>query len=158
MNPSMIVGNGFQSGPYHSYGQLAELFGNPMISPVHFEQEWIIETNHQIASGFVIMRVNTVVALPLHRVFEDLTNEGLIDQLKTFDGSYVVRDVRGASVLSMHAFGLALDFNAETNQRGTHGDMPKEIVDCFIRHGWFWGGNFQHIPDPMHFEWTNGDI
>ena len=52
----------------------------------------------------------------------------------------------------MHTWGLALDLNVPTNQRGTRGDMDPRVVAIFKRWGFRWGGEFHTVPDPMHFE------
>ena len=57
-----------------------------------------------------------------------------------------------ARAFSMHAYGLALDINPETNSYGSCGDMDPTIVELFQQHGWVWGGDWK-IPDPMHFEY-----
>ena len=55
----------------------------------------------------------------------------------------------------MHGFGGAIDFDAETNQLGTVGNMHPEVVSCFRNHGWEWGGSWTR-PDPMHFQFARG--
>lgn len=66
--------------------------------------------------------------------------------LKTFEGSYVHRKIRGQDRWSYHAYGRALDINM------TLGQDP-EVVQCFKSNGFRWGGDWEHRPDPMHFEW-----
>jgi len=67
------------------------------------------------------------------------------------DWSYDNRNVRGATVRSNHAFGLAVDINALANPAGTPGDMPEEVVRQWEAEGGEWGGDWT-LPDPMHFE------
>jgi hypothetical protein len=55
----------------------------------------------------------------------------------------------------MHGFGGALDFNAETNELGTKGDMDPEVVAIVEAHGWEWGGRWRR-PDPMHWQFARG--
>lgn len=62
---------------------------------------------------------------------------------------FIMRDPRRG--LSLHAFGLAVDFNVSTNHYGTRGDMDARVVETFDRWGFGWGG-FWSPPDPMHFE------
>lgn len=101
-------------------------------------------------------RVNIVIAEETERVFALLEREGLWALLKTYDGGYTWRTQRGSTTkLSMHSFGAALDFNAETNALGTPGDMSAGIVQVFESCGWTWGGRF-HRPDPMHFQFASG--
>jgi hypothetical protein len=73
--------------------------------------------------------------------------------LDQYDGCYNYRVVRGASHLSMHAYGAAVDFDAADNPLGaTHGRMPAEVVAIFKAEGWRWGGDYTGRQDWMHFE------
>jgi D-alanyl-D-alanine carboxypeptidase len=61
--------------------------------------------------------------------------------------------------LSNHAWGLAVDANSLKNpqQRRIRGrkivqDMPANIVALCTKWGLFWGGLYETVPDPMHFE------
>ena len=89
--------------------------------------------------------------MPLRVAFVNLINRGLIDQLKTWDGCYNVRMMRGGTNYSLHSWGVAVDMNAATNQMGTIGDMTPEFVQCWVDAGWDHGGTWQRS-DPMHFQ------
>lgn len=70
-----------------------------------------------------------------------------------YDGCYNYRSVRGRSHLSMHAYGAAVDFDAEHNPLGaTHGKMSPKVVAIFKAEGWRWGGDYSGRKDWMHFE------
>lgn len=79
----------------------------------------------------------------------------ILRHVRHFSGSYNYRPIRGSSRLSCHAFGAAIDFDAEHLPLG-HGvpaaEMPASIVDIFIGEGFFWGGNYTGRKDPMHFQ------
>jgi hypothetical protein len=70
-----------------------------------------------------------------------------------YGGCFVPRfiDRDPSKPLSMHAFGLAVDFNVSTNGLGTRGDLDPRIVTVFEKWGFEWGGRWSR-PDPMHFE------
>lgn len=73
--------------------------------------------------------------------------------LDVYDGCYADRNVRGRSNRSMHAYGAAIDFDAEHNPLGaTTGRMPAEAVAIFTAEGWRWGGHYTGRKDWMHFE------
>jgi len=75
--------------------------------------------------------------------------------LSNYSGSFNYRNVRGASNLSCHAFGAALDIDAEHNPLGAvKGRMPQEVVQAFKSVGAFWGGDFIHRKDWMHFQFA----
>ena len=75
-------------------------------------------------------------------------------------GTYACRGVADRGQPSMHAYGAAIDLNlAYSNywlwdgRGGTFKNhMPREIVTAFERHGFIWGGRWQHY-DTMHFEY-----
>ncbi len=68
-------------------------------------------------------------------------------------GCYVARKMLWDPSLpvSMHAWGLAIDFNVSTNRYGASPTMDPRIVAIFERWGFRWGGRWK-TPDGMHFE------
>ena len=76
--------------------------------------------------------------------------------LHQFSGSYVFRNIRGSSRLSMHAYGCALDIAAELNALGhpynPSRGLPMDFVKLFEDEGWTWGGRWHGRPDAMHFQ------
>lgn len=99
------------------------------------------------------IRCHTIMFPQLAAALGEVEDRNLASEIRTYDGCYVPRFIdrdprRG---LSMHAFGLAIDFNASTNQLGTRGDMHPDIVAIFEKWGFGWGGRWGR-PDPMHFE------
>jgi hypothetical protein len=82
-------------------------------------------------------------------------------------GSFCWRNIRHADGttspnLSMHSFGIAVDFNAWTpNGQGKNAksDIPKALVKSMNRYGFFWGGDWSGSTcDPMHFEYAPGSF
>lgn len=76
--------------------------------------------------------------------------DGLIDPAR-FGGCYAARMIRDSWALSMHARGLAIDFNVGANLMGSTGDMDPRVVTVMEAFGFRWGGYWNKI-DPMHFE------
>ncbi|MGH3664897.1 MAG: M15 family metallopeptidase [Egibacteraceae bacterium] len=76
----------------------------------------------------------------------------LID-VNDYGGCWVPRhiDFDPADPISMHAWGLAADFNVQTNGLGRTPTMDPRIVQIFDRWGFNWGGRWSR-PDGMHFE------
>lgn len=77
-----------------------------------------------------------------------------------YSGAYNPRLIRGSSTKwSNHAYGAAIDLNAEANGFNTgHGTMPQAVVDAFKAQGALWGGDYLHRTDPMHFEFCSRDV
>ena len=98
---------------------------------------------------------NTDIHEPLTQVFDELLRSHLIHELKTFDGCFNVRWVRGVEgVASMHSWAIALDFNAFSNALGQRvPGFSSDFLQIWRGAGWTVGADF-HRPDPMHFEWT----
>ena len=88
---------------------------------------------------------------PLERALRNVVERGLADQLKTWDGCYNLRTQRGASVQSLHSWGIAIDINAAWNQLGQKSSLTPEFVACFTDAGFDWGGWFKR-PDAMHMQ------
>ena len=64
----------------------------------------------------------------------------------TYHGCYNNRNIRGKNKLSQHAFGRAIDINANS-------EMPPEVAHCFEQAGFRWGGRWRGKDyDPMHFQ------
>jgi hypothetical protein len=72
-----------------------------------------------------------------------------------YGGCFNWRSQRGATRLSTHCWGIAIDLRVSTCQRGTPGDMPRAIVEAFAEMGATWGGRFT-VPDPGHFQFCSG--
>ncbi len=125
---------------------------SPWIDGIGFEHDFM--TLFNAPQGFPFKRIycNTDVASDLDFIFEDVLRLGLEKEFKTFDGCFNIRKIRGSKTkYSLHAYGLAVDFNAATNRMGTAGDMHPDVVDIFTACGWRWGGYFKRR-DPMHFQ------
>jgi hypothetical protein len=83
----------------------------------------------------------------------EIVERGLADEIHPdeYAGCYYPRFIAGSTQLSNHAFGLALDLNVPGNQRGTVGEINREVVAVFKQWGFGWGGDWRYT-DPMHFE------
>lgn len=91
-------------------------------------------------------------------LFDAWERHGLIGLVKTWQGSFVPRFVRGSrQTLSNHAWGTAFDINYSWNKlghvpaaRGEPGSV-RELVPIANDYGFYWGGHFSRR-DGMHFE------
>jgi hypothetical protein len=102
---------------------------------------------HKLVKDSLLLILTKILAL--YKTPEVIHAVGL-DQ---YDGCYNFRNVRGASHLSMHSYGAAIDFDAAHNPLGaTTGRMPPEVVAIFKAEGWRWGGDYSGRKDWMHFE------
>lgn len=113
-------------------------------------------------SGRVSVRSSTVEAVKaLNRV---LTSYRYVTRSGD-TGAYNCRKVTGGSTYSLHAYGIALDINWQTNPYSRYlrtdmlrvgdGKMPLRIQAIRTNNGkqvWRWGGYFSGNKDAMHYE------
>jgi hypothetical protein len=78
-------------------------------------------------------------------------------------GAFSCREITGGQGHSLHAFGIAVDINWNTNPYRADNvlvtDMPRVMVRNILRirtrnglQVWGWGGNYRRVKDAMHFE------
>jgi hypothetical protein len=88
---------------------------------------------------------------PLENAFKLIIKRKLEEEVKSWDGCFIVRKIRGGTSMSIHSWGLAIDINAATNGLGREPQMSKELVKCFTDAGFDWGGTWKR-KDGMHFQ------
>ena len=100
-------------------------------------------------------RCHRAMVPQLYAALQEIIDEGLYDHFKPqqFGGCWVPRHImwNPSRGLSMHAWGLAIDFNVQDNAYGAAPQMEPRIVDIFKKWGFAWGGDWS-TPDGMHFE------
>ncbi len=91
----------------------------------------------------------------LRAALAQVVQQGLADKIHPgeYAGCYYPRYIAHdpAKGLSLHSWGIAVDLNVPGNQRGTVGEMDRQVVEIFKRWGFAWGGDWNYT-DPMHFE------
>ena len=91
----------------------------------------------------------------LRAALAEVVQRGLADKIHPgeYAGCYYPRYIAHdpAKGLSLHSWGIAVDLNTPGNQRGTVGEMDRQVVSIFKRWGFAWGGDWNYT-DPMHFE------
>lgn len=103
------------------------------------------------------MLVNKDFKVLLYTAFTNLEKAGCHTEIKTFDGCYNDRSVRGRNSTSLHAWAAAIDLNAETEklaQQNTH--WSGQFIAIMKAAGLFWGGDWKSRLDSMHFALFNG--
>lgn len=107
-------------------------------------------------------RCHKKIVDPLLRVLEKIGsiyggNEGIIEEAEDYGGIYNYRPKRGGTSWSVHAWGAAIDLDADDNSFRDSwpmkADMPLEIMECFAREGFVSAGAFWGY-DAMHHEAT----
>jgi hypothetical protein len=93
---------------------------------------------------------NMDMAKPLDTALNLLISRGQSGELKTFDGCFMIRDVRGRpGFRSAHSYGLAIDVNASENPLGGPVALTLAFRQCFKDAGFDCGADFTRV-DGMH--------
>ena len=93
----------------------------------------------------------------LSMVFAFMEMAELHHEIKSFDGCYNLRTVRGANtLLSIHSWGCAIDLNAHLNPLGGDCDWSHDFISMMEHCGIHCGARWPGRPDPMHFALVNG--
>lgn len=146
--------------------QCSKLFGSPYAPGwgdthiVHVKAPW------QLLMGTLrvpYIKINKIAQESLQGVLEHVWEECGKDPEKIkaihadrFSGDWVIRQARGLSMISMHAYGLAIDFDAPNNQLGSKKHFFTEtnpLIRSFLDAGWTWGGKWSR-PDAMHVQYA----
>jgi len=144
---ALLVGSASDAVGSYSYSVL----GGGRIAP---QQSWVaahISTETMPIIG--PMTCNTQMFPQLRAALDEIVAQGLASAIHPgqYGGCFVPRFIAGTTTLSNHAFGLAFDLNVPENQRGTVGQINRQVVAIFEKWGFTWGGTW-HYTDPMHFE------
>lgn len=146
-----------------NYAEVKSIFGDPLETGWSNANLGFCEVAPTL-KVFPIKKGSTVRGFYCHkllisvfqRVFEDIVLSGLTDEIKSFDGCFNIRKIRGSSTtMSLHSWAIAIDLNYKGNELGNpQPDMDPRIIDIFEKNGFYWGGNFKRR-DGMHFEYFN---
>lgn len=89
-------------------------------------------------------------------------NERISSYVAPLSGGYNYRKIQDTGMLSPHAYGISIDLNRNdcdywkwvSNDKGSAriASYPTEIVEIFEKHGFIWGGKWNHF-DILHFEY-----
>lgn len=81
----------------------------------------------------------------------------VMEAAEDYGGIYNFRNKRGGTSLSVHAWGAAIDLDADDNSFRNNwpmqADMPLEVMEEFAKEGWVAAGAFWGY-DAMHFQAT----
>lgn len=143
----VLVGSAGDAVGTYSY----RVLGGGRIEP---QTSWVAE--HITTETMPIigpMTCNRAIFPQLRAALDEIAAQGLASAIHPgqYGGCYVPRFIAGTTTLSNHAFGLAFDVNVPENERGTVGQINRQVVAIFEKWGFTWGGTW-HYTDPMHFE------
>jgi hypothetical protein len=132
--------------------------GMRIISPIGWEIKWMTSIPSLPGVPKKKLYVNRDMKEPLLRALSAvavLCPDYVIKRIGCWSVRY---KATAARKVSLHAYGLAVDINPETNplSKTLVTDMPGEFVEAFKREGFVWGGDFSGTKDAMHFQYASG--
>lgn len=143
--------------------QCLKKYGEPSVN-----NPWLIlfDVPTELEIGVIPKRIycNKDLVSPLTQAFKNLIERGCVQELKTWDGCFNIRKIRGRTAWSLHSWGLACDMNAFSNPLGmtveqiqAKGLVPfsEKYLQCFRDAGFVCGGDWSTRPDRMHAELAN---
>lgn len=156
--------------PPHGFADVVKYFGDPRMISGKVDARWeqsnmvLIRDADMLPAGKLY--VHRKIVEPLTAA---LTKSSEIGWRPKTIGCFAPRMKRGATGISLHTFGAAVDVDAATNpliERCPAGDprrvapasrdIPDDVIDIWRAEGWIWGGDFSGRFDPMHFQWASG--
>jgi hypothetical protein len=95
----------------------------------------------------------------LRGAMQALVTDGLASTIHSFSGCFSSRFIleSASDSISHHAWGVAIDVNADTNRFGTPPAQDPRLVELMARWGFTWGGRWI-VPDGMHFEYLHAPV
>jgi peptidoglycan hydrolase-like protein with peptidoglycan-binding domain len=133
---------------------------------IRIDQDWIANNIKTVKipqlvrlNGHGTATFHTKVADSAVTLFQTWEDQGLVNDILSWGGSWVPRYVRGSrTTLSNHAWGTAFDINVQWNMLGQkpasldEKGTVRRLVQTAYNNGWWWGGWFSGRKDGMHFE------
>ena len=142
-------------------GSVAEAVGSFSYTPnedgtVDVDPAWVA-ANIRTEEVPILGRVtcHRVMLPQLRGALTEIVSRGLADRIHPdeYAGCFYPRFIASdpSRGLSLHSWGIAFDINTPGNQRGTAGEIDRDVVAIFKSWGFAWGGDWSYT-DPMHFE------
>ncbi len=122
------------------------------------EFPWMVHVTNT-ATGRPVERVliHKGFGAKLSKAFTNLTKAGIHTEIKTWDGCYNERSVRGMQTTSLHAWAMAVDLNAAKERLAQHEThWSAQFIAIMKAAGLHWGGDWTSRKDSMHFALYNG--
>jgi hypothetical protein len=152
--------------------QCDEFYGDPRGANSTYDPQWAAENLTHVPCPWVLtmgerhvpfITVHKKCSASLTRVLNNIwqavgKDQGAVETLRynRYDGSFVFRPMRDGHALSMHSYGIALDWDAKENpQHSTRHLFQSDslIVTKFKEENWIWGGDWSGTSiDAMHFQ------
>jgi hypothetical protein len=136
--------------------QALKKYGQPDLLATQNKNMLLWDVPTELEIGVIPKKIfcNKDMVEPLTQAFKNLIETGHVKELKTWDGCFNIRKMRGLSSMSLHSWGIAIDVNAFENQLNQVPKLSSGFVKCFTDAGFDWGGEWERM-DGMHFQLKN---
>lgn len=130
-------------------------WGQPPIGQSDEATEWADKHTVWVEAGNIRLRVHKEIAVIVKVFLATAFKRGRRFDRRKDDWGWYPRNVGRSNVPSRHAWGLAVDLDAEKNPLAArlHTDMQPWVVSLANVLGLSWGGDWHSVKDPMHFQW-----
>lgn len=160
-NNGKLMPQNFDPGRIRVYPLFKEVYGN---SKQQVEKNL---ANVKSGYGYSSFNRNNKASEALQSAMKEIVNitgrnKATYNYVFPTMGTFNYRLISGTNQLSVHSFGIAIDFStskwdywkwANREQGQKRLDLyPKEIVEVMERHNFVWGGKWGHF-DIMHYEY-----
>lgn len=114
-------------------------------------------TNSVTGQPWKRVLINKEFKFKIFRAFQNLHKAGCHTEIKTFDGCYEARQVRGRDSKSLHAWAMAFDLNAASEKLAQEKtNWSAQFLSIMRAAGIFCGADWKGRKDSMHFAHYNG--
>lgn len=143
--------------PWPSSKNVSKFYGKPGDNLIRIKVDGIKYVGVEEPKPVTSILCHEKIADSLQSIIQDIKQSQSNWILNHYAGCYNNRNMRGSTNLSLHAYGIAVDFWPKENGFRTAwpnpAKMPFDIIEIFSKHGWtsaaaFWGR------DAMHFQAT----
>jgi hypothetical protein len=117
---------------------------------------------HKLLADSFIAVLDDIWAHAAEEVGPGATDDEIRDwlharRLDQHGGGFNFRPITGGKKLSLHAYGIAIDWDPDHNprQKPLTVTLPDWWFDIWAKHGWSDGRHFA-TPDPMHVQFATG--
>lgn len=133
--------------------QALKKYGQPELLATQSKHMVLWDVPTELEIGLIPKKIycNKDLVGPLSQAFKNLIGTGHVNEIKTWDGCFNIRKVRGGKSMSLHSWGIAVDINAFENGLYQVPKLSQGFVKCFKDAGFYWGGDFKRL-DGMHFQ------
>jgi D-alanyl-D-alanine carboxypeptidase len=121
---------------------------------------WALNANRSYGATYILIHQRCAPSLKrvLQWTWEECNqSQQTVERLRydRFSGSYNDRSIRGGRAISMHGYGVAIDWDDDDNQMNTAHPLftrSSPLIKAFLAEGWEWGGDWTSPKDYMHVQ------